>query len=259
MSSFQNLTAWGRDHGLKAFAACTLAGLTLALAVFNIHGWLAAGLVILAILAGFFEALGFVFAVMVEDAVRARRPDRALVAFAILLGCAAFNTVGGHRAWDASMAERQAADRAAAQSALDARRGELLSTAARAQAEVDRVPLPAVNSYTGRQDAARETWELATRDARERKAQAESALAALPVVAEVAPPFDERLTWGFLAFLELAKALGLWAIGMTAAPRHARPGRAGGAIRSGSGAIWNASEAARRLVAMRRDRSPLPA
>lgn len=240
---------------VRAFAGATLAGLTLSLAVFNVMGWLASGLIILAILAAFFEALGFVFAVLVEDAVKAGRFDRALVALAILLGCAAFNTVGGHRAWDASMADRQAADQGAAQAALDARRGELLSTAARAQAEVDRVPMPRPDAYTGRQEAARETWEVLTAAARDRKAQAEATLAGLPVVAEIAPPFDERLTWGFLAFLELAKALGLWAIGMSAkvAPARQRP-----AERQGNGA-WDASEAARRLVAMRRDRAPLAA
>lgn len=238
---------------VRAFAGATLAGLTLSLAVFNVMGWLSSGLIILAILALFFEALGFVFAVLVEDAVKAGRFDRAFVALVILLGCAAFNTVGGHRAWDASMADRQAADQGAAQAALDARRGELLSTAARAQAEVDRVPMPRPDAYTGRQEAARETWEVLTAGARDRKAQAEATLATLPVVAEVAPPFDERVTWGFLAFLELAKAAGLWAIGMSARP--AVQARQRGPQRdSAPSGHWDASEAARRLVSLRRDR-----
>lgn len=244
-----------RDNGVKSFAAASLFGLTCSLAVFNVGGWLAEGLVILAILAACFEAIGFVFAVLAEDAARARRFDRALVCLLILAGSAAFNTVGGHRAWEASMADRLDADRQVAQRALDARRGELLSSAARARAEIERVPLPSVNAYTGRQDAARATWELATRDARGRQAAAEAALAELPVVAEIEPAFDERATWAFLGFLELAKALGLWAIGLSAGSgnaRHARFWAAGAPVSS-------ASEAGRRLVAMRRDRAPLAA
>lgn len=244
------LTAVQR-HGLRFLAALSLLGLTAALAWFNVTGWVGEGLTILAILAAFFEAIGFIFACLVEDAVRQRRFDRAFVAVLILVGAAAFNTVGGHRAWEASMQARVDADRQASQAALDQRRGELQLAISRAQAEIDRVPMPDPNERTGRQEQARATWAMATADARTRKAQAEAALTAMPVVAEPAPPFPVWLTWGFLGFLEVAKALGLWAIGMTSAPMQRRAPRS---EEKPADTEFDASEAARRLVAMRRDR-----
>lgn len=248
------LIAYAQAHGLRLFAALALAALTLALACFNVQGWLAAQLALLAILAACFEAIGFVFAVLTEDAARAGRWDRAAVCFLILVGAAAFNTVGGHRAWEESQRPQAEADQRAAQRGLDARRAELQLAAARAQAEIDRAPMPRPEQTPQRQAEARATWELATAEPRRRQAQAEATLARLPVVAAApAPAFGPRLTWGFLAFLEVAKALGLWAIGISSA---AAPARQPQAWKLGG---LDASEAARRLVAMRRDRQPLPA
>jgi len=260
------LFSWAQRHGLRAFAAIALAALTLALACFNVSGWLAERLALLAILAACFEAIGFVFAVLTEDAVRHGRWDRALVCFVILLGAAAFNTVGGHRAWEASMGPRQDEERQHAQRDLDAHRASLQLAAARAEAEIERVPLPSPDQLTGRQAEARATWEMATAAPRQRKATAEAELLALPTVAPApAAEFDAGLVWGFLGFLEIAKALGLWAIGMNAvvAQPASRPSRetvSGANKAEAPTRVWaggfDASEAARRLVSMRRDRQP---
>lgn len=237
---------------IRAIAALFLLGLTICLAVFNVAAWLGAGLIILAILAAFFEGIGFVFAVLVEDAIRQRRFDRALICLGILIGSAAFNCVGGHRAWDDAMAPRQEADQHAAQEALDARRAELQLAISRADAEIARVPMPAADAMTGRQQEARETWQLMTAAPSARREAAEASLSALPVVAEAAPPFAPEIVWGFLAFLEFAKALGLYAIGMVAAPKRA--GIKMTSFDAAAAADFDISEAARRLVAMRRDR-----
>lgn len=243
----QLIAAALRDNGVRTIAALSLAGLTAALAWFNVSAWAAEGLFVLALLAGFFEALGFVFAVLVEDAVRARRFDRALVSLVILVGCAAFNAAGGHRAWEAAMADRQDDARQVAQAGLDRHRAELLDAAARASAEIAAVPLPDPHAMSARQAQARASWELATAEARARQRRAENDLAALPVVAAVEPEFDDVTTWGFLGFLEIAKALGLWAIGVNVAAGRRRPSAVGDKA-------WDASEAARRLVALRKDR-----
>lgn len=246
MNQFFNFV---KAHGIRTTAALGLVGLTIALGVFNVRAWWADGLYILAVLAAFFELIGLVFAVMVEDAVRAKRFDRAFVALAILAGCAAFNTVGGHRAWEAAMRPRMETETNAAQAALDRRRGELQLAAARAQEQIDRVPMPVADSYTSRQREARETWEMLTSDARARRDALQAQLDRLPVVAEVAPPFRQELVWAFLTFLEVCKALGLWSLGLIAA----RNAAAGPKLVVDNDA-FDASEAARRLVAMRKDR-----
>lgn len=247
----QSLFSWIARHGLRLVGALALAALTFTLAGFNVQGWLAEDLALLATLALCFEVIGFIFAVLTEDAARVGRWDRALVCFVILAGSAGFNTVGGHRAWEASMRPRQEAEARAAQASLDAHREALQLALARASAEIERAPMPDPEAFTGRQEAALASWQALTAAPRQRQAQAEADLAALPVVAAPAPAFDERLVWGFLAFLEIAKALGLWAIGLNAA--RAKAGNVSGANKA---APWDISEAARRLVAMRRDRQP---
>lgn len=248
------LIAWLQHHGLRAFAAMALAALTIALAFFNVAGWLTEGLLLLAILAACFEAIGFVFAVLTEDAARARRFDRAAICLCILVGSALFNTVGGHRAWEASMRPREEEARRTQQAALDAERRELQAAIAAAAAEIERVPLPRPDAYTGRQEAALATWREATSAPRQRQAAAQGRLDTLAVIASPAPEFDERTVWAFLAFLEFAKALGLWAIGMNAKLPARTKLPAGATVSS-----FDASEAARRLVGLRRDRQPAAA
>jgi len=235
-------------HGVKLFAALALLGMAATLAAFNVEAWWAEGLVILAVLAAFFEAIGFVFAVMVEDAVRARRIDRAAVCFVILIGCAAFNTVGGHKAWERSQAAAVTADQSAAQAALDARIAALRQTIADAQARIDRVPLPDPLAMSRRQEEARASWEALTAEDRAVKARAQAELDRSDVVAPEAPPaFPAWLVWAFLGFLEVCKALGLWSLGLAASrPRLVVNNTAKGEM--------SASEAARHLVALRRDR-----
>ncbi len=58
---------------IRAFAGASLLVLMFGLAVFNIQNWLAEGFYILAVVALCAELIGFVMAVMVEIAVRARR------------------------------------------------------------------------------------------------------------------------------------------------------------------------------------------
>lgn len=251
----QSLFSWTARHGLRALAAFALAALTLSLAAFNVQGWLAEDLALLATLALCFEVIGFVFAVLTEDAARAGRFDRALVCFVILAGSAGFNTVGGHRAWEASMRPRQEAAARASQAALDASRAALLAELAEVNARIPAAPQGRGGPQTAGAD--RETWLAATAEDRARRGQLQGRLDGLAIVAAPAPAFDERLVWGFLAFLEIAKALGLWAIGLSARAQNVSgANKASAPAASPSGRGWDASEAARRLVAMRRDRQP---
>lgn len=251
------LVTWVTRHGLRAVAALALAALTFTLGCFNVHGWWVENLQLLATLAACFEVIGFVFAVLTEDAVRRGRFDRALVCFLILTGAAAFNTVGGHRAWEASMGPRQDAVRRHAQADLDKHRAELLLTSARADAEIARVPLPDPAETPQRQAEARATWSMATTAPRQRKAAAETELAGLPVVAAPPAEFPDWLVWSFLGFLEVAKALGLWAIGMNPAVAPAlRVVRRQEDETAEHAEAWSASEVGRRLVGLRRDRQP---
>lgn len=206
-------------NALRASAALAIVGLTASMTVFNVRQWWADGLHILAILAAFFEVIGCVFAVMTEAAIREKRYDRAAVCGLILLGSAAFNTVGGERAWAGAMHARIDADRQAAQSALDKTRSEVSLTLASARAEIAAYShlLPAADAPTMRQRGMMQAWEMATADARQRGAQAQQRLDRLPIVAEVAPPFPAWLVYAFLAFVELVKVAGLWSLGFVTA------------------------------------------
>ncbi|MDX2277747.1 MAG: hypothetical protein NW206_20030 [Hyphomonadaceae bacterium] len=231
--SIAQIAGYVQRNAIRTVAVAALAALAATLGWFNVHGWLAAGLPILAVLAALFEVIAFVMAVMVEDAVRAKRPDRALICGVILLGAGAFNAVGGERAWDASMEARVDRDREAAQRSLDRTRGELRDELARVQAEIGSYSnlLPAADAPRARQEGMMAGWTLATADARARQAQAQARLDRLPVVAEVEPPFAREIVLGFLAFLELAKCLGLWAVGMNVAPARRQDRAAAGEAR----------------------------
>lgn len=236
-------------HFLRGVAAVALAGLSAQLAFFNSLGWHDRGLDLLAVLAVITEALAFVMAVCVEGS---GRWYKAAACALILIGSEAFNAAGSHEAWEASQAPHLEAQRNEAQASLDASRSALLLTIAAAQARIDRVPLPAQDTFAVRQREQRTMWEAATSDDRETKARAQAQLDALPVVAAEAPPvFADWIVWSFLAFLGFAKSLGLWAIGMRVARTHeeerSRPPFVGVNV-------IDASAAGRRLVSLRRDR-----
>lgn len=192
---------WTKRNALRLIAAGALLALSGVMAAYNAGGFLARGLPLLAALAVITEALAFVMAVNAEGAFRRGTWLKGLACIAILIGCEAFNAAGSHMAWDADQAPRLMRDQHAAQAALDARRAGL-------QLEIARVPLPDPADMARRQQEARATWEMATATARRQ-------LDALPLVAEVAPPFRAEVVWGFLAFLGFAKALGLWSVGMS--------------------------------------------
>ncbi len=236
-------------HFLRAIAGLALAGLTVQLATFNAGGWHDRGLDLLAVLALITEALAFVMAVCVEGA---GKWYKALACALILIGCESFNAAGSHIAWDASQAPRMQAQRNEAQSSLDASRAALLQTIAAAQTRIDRVPLPAQDTFAVRQAEQRTMWEAATADDRATKTRAQAQLDVLPVVvAEPAPIFAPEIVWAFLIFLGFAKSLGLWAIGMSVAKQRNEDSKGND---STNVVPIDASEAGRRLVAMRRDR-----
>jgi hypothetical protein len=203
-----NTLNWLARNALRIVAAAALVALSGVMAAYNAGGFVARGLPLLAALAIITEALAFVMAVQVEAAARSRCYLKALACFAILAGSEAYNAAGSHMAWDADQAPRLRAEQEHAQAALDQRRASL-------QMEIARVPLPDPSAISRRQAEARATWEAATATARRQ-------LDALPLVAEVAPPFPAVVVWTFLGFLGFAKALGLWAVGMSVgAIRHA--------------------------------------
>lgn len=192
---------WAKRNALRLIAAAALLALSGVMAAYNAGGFLARGLPLLAALAIITEALAFVMAVNAEGAFRRGTWLKGLACVVVLIGCEAFNAAGSHMAWDADQAPKLARDQQAAQAALDARRAAL-------QLEIARVPLPDPTDMARRQQEARATWEMATAASRRQ-------LDALPLVAEVAPPFAPEIVWGFLAFLGFAKSFGLWAIGMS--------------------------------------------
>ena len=192
---------WALRNLLRLTAAAALLALSGVMAAYNAGGFLARGLPLLAALAIITEALAFVMAVNAEGAFRGGKWLKGLACLAILVGCEAFDAAGSHMAWDADQAPRIERERQHAQDALDARRAAL-------QIEIARVPLPDPADMARRQQEARATWEMATATARRQ-------LDALPLIAEVQPPFSSETVWWFLGFIGFAKALGLWAIGMS--------------------------------------------
>jgi hypothetical protein len=203
-----NTLNWLARNALRIVAAAALVALSGVMAAYNAGGFVARGLPLLAALAIITEALAFVMAVQAEAAARSRCYLKALACFAILAGSEAFNSAGSHMAWDADQAPRLRAEQEHAQAALDQRRASL-------QMEIARVPLPDPSAISRRQAEARATWEAATATARRQ-------LDALPLVAEVAPPFPAAVVWTFLGFLGFAKATGLYALGFSVGAYHPR-------------------------------------
>jgi hypothetical protein len=246
------LATFVQRHGLRIVAAVALAGLSIELAVFNAHGWLAKGLELLAVLALITEALAFVMAVCVEGS---DRWYKAVICAAILIGCEAFNAAGSHQAWELSQAPKMQAGREAAQADIDARIGALRDNIATAQQRIDAVPKPVQDTFTSRQETQMAFWLEATAADRAAKERAQAVLDAINPVAETPKAmFDDRIVWGFLAFLGFAKSLGLFAIGMSVAKpsRQAKPVSAKPIVVGGTDV--DASAAGRALVARRRDR-----
>lgn len=207
----QNYVRWA--------AGASLLVLMLGLAVFNLTNWLSEGFYILAVVALCAELIGFVMAVMVEIAIRARRWLAAGVCGLILVVCAGFNIIGAERAWDASTAHHINGARMEAQDALDANRAELGDKLGRANRVIESYShlLPDADTYRARQAGMQAAWEMATAQARGDALSAQRELDRLPVVAEVSPPFETWQVQAGFGFAELIKALGLWACGFGAA------------------------------------------
>lgn len=196
-----------------------LLGLTLALGVFNVTTWLASGMTMLAVIAFFAEAIGFAMAVMVEMAIRGRQILKAAVAFTILISCAAFNVIGGERAWRVSQETQAEAAWAEAQTRLDRERAEMQTQLAAAQAAVARQAhlLPTSATMRARQAGMVEAWRQATAQDREQIQRLQGLLDAAPVVAE-RPAVEHNSPTVVAVFwlAEFTKALGLWACGFSA-------------------------------------------
>ncbi len=238
------LLAWVQRNGLRIVAALALLALSGVLAAYNANGWLAKGLALLATLALITEALAFVMAVIADGAARSRQWLKLAICVLILFGAEAFNAAGSHMAWEADIAPKLDADRRTAQAALDHTRSTLQTELAEVNSRIPAPPAQRGGPQTTEADLA--TWRAATADDRTRRTALQARLDALPIVAEVEPPFSPGVVWGFLIFLGFAKAFGLFAVGMTV-----------GAKSQGSGSNvveFDASEAARRLVGRRKDR-----
>lgn len=205
---------WLLRNGLRIVAAGALLALSLVLAAYNSEGWMARALPLLAALAVLTEVLAFVMAVIADGAARSRQWLKLAICALLLIGCEAFNAAGSHMRWEADMALRQDGDRKAAQEALDRTRAALQSELAQVNARIDGA---ASEARGGPQTTAEDrlTWETRTADDRARRTALQGRLDALPVVADVPPPFPPEVVWGFLAFLGFAKCLGLFAVGMT--------------------------------------------
>ncbi len=230
-------------NGLRLVAAGALLALCAVLAVYNAGGWAARGLPLLAALAGITEALAFVMAVIADGAARSRQWLKLLISILLLMGAEAFNAAGSHMAWEADMSAKLAADRAEAQASIDRTRAALQTELGEVNARIAAVEPPA-RGGPHTTEADRLTWEARTADDRARRNALQQRLDAMPIVAEVKPIFPEEIVWGFLGFLGFAKALGLFAVGMTV----------GVAGRRGVVVGLDASEAGRHLVGLRRDR-----
>lgn len=233
------LYEWVQRNLLRLVAAAALLALSGVMAAYNAGGFLARGLPLLAALAIITEALAFVMAVNAEGAFRGGKWLKGLACLAILVGCEAFNAAGSHMAWDADQAPRMQREQEHAQAALDARRAGL-------QLEIARVPLPDPADMARRQQEARATWEMATATARRQ-------LDALPLIAEVQPPFSPETVWWFLVFIGFAKGLGLWAVGMSVGAGVAK------AVSEANVVKLTPSDFGRGLVGNRRDRQATPA
>lgn len=204
------------ENYIRAFAGASLAVLMLGLGAYNVNQWLSEGFYILAVVAICAELIGFVMAVMVEIAIRAKRWLASAVCGLILIVCAGFNVIGAERAWDASMARHLEGARLEAQAALDIERGELRQKLADANRQIGAYDylLPGAETFRARQAGMQAAWERATAQARNDALMAQRGLDRLPVVAEVAAPFQAWQVQVGFALAELIKALGLWAIGM---------------------------------------------
>lgn len=76
--------------------------------------------------------------------------------------------------------------------------------------------LPGADTYRSRQAGMQAAWDRATAQARSDAARAQRELDAMPVVATVAAPFAAWQVRAGFALAELIKALGLWACGFGA-------------------------------------------
>lgn len=196
-----------------------LLGLTIALGAYNVATWLTSGMAMLAVIAFFSEAIGFGMAVMVEMTARGRQPLKACVALTILVSCAAFNVLGGERAWRVSQETQAEAAWRQAQTRLDRERAELQTQIANAQAAIARQAhlLPTADTMRARQAGMMEAWRIATVQDREQVQRLQRLLDSTPVLAErQQAEHNNPMVIAIFGLAELAKALGLWACGFSA-------------------------------------------
>lgn len=199
-----------------AAAACFVA----ALAVFNVAGWVVSwrdSLAFAALFAGVAltaEVLGFNLAISIERQWRDKRRAAALAAGYSLAVCMLINLASGHNAWIAFERAMFAPQVAAAQAEIDQRRARLLTEIAAIDQQIQaaRPPVTMDAGPRGRAEA-RQVYELEIARLNPRRAQAQAALDAAPILAHERHVAPDWAVWALFAAIEAVKSLVLWAIG----------------------------------------------
>lgn len=185
----------------------------------------------IAVVALMSEYLGSTLALDAERAAGDRNYGRAAVcAGLVALVFAPLNVWGTHRAYEAATAPALERERATAQAAIDAERGRLEAAIASLDAKIDdrqaKIDAIPTDIYGSRVEILQRPQLEILRGLSAERAELRRELEAAPKTAVATRPLPDALVWLGGVMLELAKVLGLWAVGGSSASANlaaARP------------------------------------